>query len=384
MSKDGFLKVVISQTEYNAKLDTGSDLNLISQDVFENLPIQYRNRLDRSKATKAKVANQQVISTTGTLDLPVLIGRQLFKLEFTVFPEALFPVFLGKPFHKKTAARVNHATDTIKLTNATAIHSEASFYIDPYSEVMCHGKLHESVAEGSIGLCSFTQTINDKGVMVCNAMVMTRENSVPMRIYNATDQRVQINRGEHIGLFTLSDEDDFCVPMPTDTSDKSQSEINDVMKHVGSVTSDNRPYEPTFDFSKTKLNKEQLGKLKRLLKKYHMCFVDPRNKSIGMTDVMTAKIETIPGAVPVRKYPYRMAPVHKKALNDIVKEQLDLGILETTNAGSWSSPALLVQKANGSFRLVCDFRELNKVTIPVVLRIPRIDDVLDSVGEAKT
>jgi len=122
MSKDGFLKVAISQTEYNAKLDTGSDLNLISQEVFDKLPIQYRNRLDRSKATKAKVANQQVISTSGTLKLPVLIGRQLFKLEFTVFPEALFPVFLGKPFHKKTAARVNHATDTIKLTNATAIH----------------------------------------------------------------------------------------------------------------------------------------------------------------------------------------------------------------------------------------------------------------------
>jgi len=384
MTPNGFLKVCIANQEYDAKLDTGADLNLISEKVFNNLPVQYRNRLDRSKAGNAKVANQVTVTTLGTLQLPILVDRQLFKIEFTVFPDALFPVFLGKPFHKKTAAMVNHLTDTIKLTNSTPIYSEASFEIEPYREVMCHGKLHEIVPEGSIGLCAYTPAINEKGVLVANAMVMTRDNSVPMRIYNATEQQIKINRGERIGTFTMSEDDDLCIPFPLDESEKSQSVRDDTMKYVGSVTNSDKQYDPQFDFSGSKLNREQLGKLKRLLRKYHMCFVDPNNKQIGLTNVLTAKIETIPGAIPVKRYPYRMAPVHKEALNKIVQEQIDIGILEPTNDGAWASPALLVAKpGNNGYRLVCDFRELNKVTIPVVLRIPRIDDVLDSVGEAK-
>ena len=121
--------------------------------------------------------------------------------------------------------------------------------------------------------------------------------------------------------------------------------------------------------------------MKDLAYKYRDCFVDPENKKLGRTDILTCKIDTYPDAAPVHKYPYRMAPTQRDIMNEVVQEQLRLDIIEPTNEGAWASPALLVKKASGGHRLVVDFRALNAATIPKILRIPRLDDVLDSVGE---
>ena len=70
-------------------------------------------------------------------------------------------------------------------------------------------------------------------------------------------------------------------------------------------------------------------------------------------------------------------------MDNIVQEQVRQGLIEPAEDGAWASPALLVKKASGGFRLVIDYRGLNAATIPQVLRIPRLDKVLDCVGEHK-
>ena len=68
-------------------------------------------------------------------------------------------------------------------------------------------------------------------------------------------------------------------------------------------------------------------------------------------------------------------------MDKIVDHQFEQGLIEKAIDGPWSSPALLVKKASGGFKLVIDYRALNAATILQVLRVPRLDDVLDSVGE---
>ena len=67
-------------------------------------------------------------------------------------------------------------------------------------------------------------------------------------------------------------------------------------------------------------------------------------------------------------------------MDKIVQVQLKLGIIEETFTGEWANPALLVRKSSGSYRLVIDYRALNFQTIPLNLRIPRIADIFDQVG----
>ncbi|EDV18568.1 uncharacterized protein TRIADDRAFT_9925, partial [Trichoplax adhaerens] len=49
----------------------------------------------------------------------------------------------------------------------------------------------------------------------------------------------------------------------------------------------------------------------------------------------------------------------------------------------WASPVILVKKPNGTYRPCVDYRKLNACTTVNAYPLPRIDDLLDIVGNAK-
>ena len=64
-----------------------------------------------------------------------------------------------------------------------------------------------------------------------------------------------------------------------------------------------------------------------------------------------------------------------------VQEMLKNNIIEPSNS-EWSSPVVLVKKKCGTFRFTIYFRQVIKVTKPEIFLLPRLDDMLDSIGEA--
>jgi hypothetical protein len=53
------------------------------------------------------------------------------------------------------------------------------------------------------------------------------------------------------------------------------------------------------------------------------------------------------------------------------------------NASPWGSPALIVPKKDGTQCLCVDYRALNAVTIKNKYPLPRIDDLMDQLRQAK-
>ena len=49
----------------------------------------------------------------------------------------------------------------------------------------------------------------------------------------------------------------------------------------------------------------------------------------------------------------------------------------------WSSCFFFIKKSDGSFRLVCDWRELNKITVKNEAFLPNIDDIFDTIQGSK-
>ncbi|GJU82562.1 putative reverse transcriptase domain-containing protein [Tanacetum coccineum] len=74
------------------------------------------------------------------------------------------------------------------------------------------------------------------------------------------------------------------------------------------------------------------------------------------------QIDLIPGAAPVARAPYRLAPSEMKELSDQLKELSDKGFIRPSSS-PWGALVLFVKKRDGSFRMCIDYRELNKLTM---------------------
>ncbi|GJZ76210.1 putative reverse transcriptase domain-containing protein [Tanacetum coccineum] len=88
------------------------------------------------------------------------------------------------------------------------------------------------------------------------------------------------------------------------------------------------------------------------------------------------QIDLVPGAAPVARAPYRLAPSELKELSEQLKELSDKGFIRPSSS-PWGAPVLFVKKKDGSFRMCIDYRELNKLTVKNRYPLPRIDDLFD-------
>ena len=78
---------------------------------------------------------------------------------------------------------------------------------------------------------------------------------------------------------------------------------------------------------------------------------------------------------------YRIAPAWKEPLRDELRSMAKTGIIRPS-LSPWSSPVLPVKKKDGTIRVSVDFRKLDAATIPDPYEMPRIDDIIDQLGEA--
>nr|GEZ90401.1 putative reverse transcriptase domain-containing protein [Tanacetum cinerariifolium] len=88
------------------------------------------------------------------------------------------------------------------------------------------------------------------------------------------------------------------------------------------------------------------------------------------------RIDLIPGATPVARAPYRLAPSELKELSEQLKELSEKGFIRPSSS-PWGALVLFVKKKDGSFRMCIDYQELNKLTIKNKYPLPRMDDLFD-------
>nr|GEY86014.1 putative reverse transcriptase domain-containing protein [Tanacetum cinerariifolium] len=88
------------------------------------------------------------------------------------------------------------------------------------------------------------------------------------------------------------------------------------------------------------------------------------------------RIDLVPGAAPVARAPYRLAPSEMKELADQLQELTNKGFIRPSSS-PWGALVLFVKKKDGSFRMCIDYRELNKLTVKNRYPLPRINDLFD-------
>ncbi|GJV75011.1 putative reverse transcriptase domain-containing protein [Tanacetum coccineum] len=93
---------------------------------------------------------------------------------------------------------------------------------------------------------------------------------------------------------------------------------------------------------------------------------------ISPTRQVEFQIDLVPGAAPVARAPYRLAPFEMKELSDQLPELSDKGFIRPSSS-PWGASVLFVKKKDGSFWMCIDYRELNKLMVKNRYSLPRID-----------
>ncbi|GKG16515.1 hypothetical protein Tco_0361472 [Tanacetum coccineum] len=88
------------------------------------------------------------------------------------------------------------------------------------------------------------------------------------------------------------------------------------------------------------------------------------------------QIELTHGAMPVAKYPYRLAPSELEELSGQLEELQGKGFIQPSSS-PWGASVLFVKKKDGSLRMCIDYKEFNKLTVKNHYPLPRIDDLFD-------
>lgn len=126
-----------------------------------------------------------------------------------------------------------------------------------------------------------------------------------------------------------------------------------------------------------RLDDKQRDELKSLLDEFRDVFEDQP----GFTQKAEHHIRTGDEA-PITQHPYRIPVAWQPAVREEVRQLLESGMIVHSES-PWASPVVCVRKKDDTLRMCVDYRKLNAVTDEDVYPMPRVEEQLDLLGEAK-
>ena len=169
--------------------------------------------------------------------------------------------------------------------------------------------------------------------------------------------------------------------MQSETDDGLSSFSNFPERPSSYELESDKPVLPEIEHSKGKIGEGDFKKLRDLLNRNADVF-SKHKADIGCCNFVEHEIELEEGAVPHREGARRMTPHKSEACRAEIEMLLEYDMIEPSKS-PWACGVVMAKKKGGQLRFRCDFRYLNAVTIKDAYPIPRIDESLSKLGDAK-
>lgn len=356
------LDVNISKVKICALIDSGAQTSLIKINRLKS-----RTYIDTTQKCKFSGITKGYITSVGVVSAKIFLNDHNINFNLHVVEED-FPLpadaILGNDFLNQYKCIIDFNEKKLQINLSNHAHEVIEFIQNPEqfftyviparSQVIRY--LPQKIAEPTV---VHKQQIAD-GVFIANTLITPQSQFISILNINMTPQSINL---ANVDLKTSSLNDYDIVSKAT----KSLDRIN----KIKSIVEKNIP-----EYAR----KSMLP----LIEEYSDVFALSDEK-LSTNNFYKAKIR-VKDDDPVYRKGYRLPETHKPIIRQKIDEMLKDDIIEETFS-PYNSPILLVPKKsmNGKpeFRLVVDYRELNKKVIPDKFPLPRIDDILDQLGRAK-
>ncbi|UYV65525.1 hypothetical protein LAZ67_3004592 [Cordylochernes scorpioides] len=210
------------------------------------------------------------------------------------------------------------------------------------------------------------------GVDDCvNSLLEVVDGKTTVPIISVGKGNLRVKKNQCIGRVELLSPDDIVVNLDVSedafqTKSEEKREGQDQMKRK-------RPILPEDVNINHSLTPKERQEILDVVNEYRDCFT---------LSPIRMDIKEVDGSKPVCLRPYKMTASERDAIREIGREWKDNGIVTETRS-AYASSVLLVRKKTGDHRLVVDYRRLNIQTVKDKFPLPRIDDLLEGLRNAK-
>ena len=169
--------------------------------------------------------------------------------------------------------------------------------------------------------------------------------------------------------------------MKSETDDGLSSCSNFPERPTEKELAANKPILPEIEHLKGKISDKELDSLRAVLSRNADVF-SKHKADIGCCNFVEHEIEIEEGSVPHREGARRMTPHKSEACRKEIEMLMEYDMIEPSKS-PWACGVVMAKKKGGQLRFCCDFRYLIAVTIKDAYPIPRIDESLSKLGDAK-
>ena len=220
-----------------------------------------------------------------------------------------------------------------------------------------------------------------KGILIEPSLLNARDGIAMMEVTNQTGFTQHLQEGMELGEVT---EATVASLGAEDQAADQTLDLEDVpwIRRVSQNNSNEWRTEQVRKLFHPSLNRDarERENFCQTLEQCHQAFCLEDNER-GETDLVQLEIDT-GDSPPKQQRPRRIPFALREEVAKQIKNMQETGVIQPSNS-PWASPVVLVRKKDGSHRFCVDYREVNAVTKKDKFPLPRVDDLLDQLGEAQ-
>ncbi|KAH9138868.1 hypothetical protein LEN26_005326 [Aphanomyces euteiches] len=385
--------VLVNKKPHLALNDTGAAVSILSETCWQQLgspPLQpVESHLQSVEQRPLRVLGRSLFS--------VVVGGLPIEFPLWVMADTITDCIIGVDLLRRLRATINLATNHLCIPGTTGPISLSPLPSLPSSSpppLTISSVQRTKIAPRTCCMlrCTFPATLPDDRtvlveaipnslVAVARSLNIVHGSGVWVQVRNTGDTPLVCTPNEPIGRITLLPLD-FEEIIPSSDPHEEPPANEDTQTPV----TETRPHRlshhvypnHTASVQATRVQEELPINWEVLLQ--HDIFVTT-SKAPGRTNLVKCYINT-GSATPIKQAPYRVSQREGEIMEAEIKQYLELGLIRPSTS-PWASPVLMIRKPDGSIRFCIDYRRLNEVTIKDSYPLPRIDDLLDVLGNAK-